>query len=134
MALGGDAIPARCLSNWLLGKEIPQALPATYLSNTHKTTINTEACIDFLTKDQLPAEYTSKLFFNLHRITIKELAEGNILWGENISENMQKNQGFVKREWLIVVSNTQLVERWVKDSNKCTASGKDKIFSSIIAI
>ena len=30
-------------------------------------------------------------------------------------------------------TNTQLVERWVKDSNECTLSGKDEHFSSIIA-
>ena len=88
LALGGDAIPAQCISNWLLGKEIPPELPATYYSDTHKTTINTAACYTFLTGDQLPAAYTSKLFFNLHHIAIQESAEGNIIWDENTSENM----------------------------------------------
>ena len=51
LALGGDAIPARCLSNWFLGNEIPQELRATYISDTHRTTIDTVACISFLTRD-----------------------------------------------------------------------------------
>jgi len=134
LALGGDAIPAQCISNWLLGKEIPPELPATYHSDTHKTTINTAACYTFLTGDQLPAAYTSKLFFNSHRIAIQELAEGNKIWDENTSENMQKFKDYIKKEWLIVVSNTQLVERWVKDSNECTLSGKSDHFASIIAV
>ena len=36
LALGGDAIPVQCISNWLLGKEITPELPATYHSDTHK--------------------------------------------------------------------------------------------------
>ena len=34
----------------------------------------------------------------------------------------------------IVVSNTHLVERWVKDSNECTYSGKDPHFASLIGM
>ena len=41
---------------------------------------------------------------------------------------------YVKYKWFIVSSNMQLVERWVKDSNECTLSGKDKNFSNIITI
>ena len=111
MALGGDAIPARCLANWFLGNEIHQELRATYLLDTHKTTIDTVACLNFLTRDQLPVTYNSKLFFELNRTAIKELAEGEKLWDENMSEDMQKFEGFVKTEWLIIVSNAQLVER-----------------------
>ena len=41
---------------------------------------------------------------------------------------------YVKNNWLVVVTNTQLVERWVKDSNECTYSGKDDNFASMIAV
>ena len=47
---------------------------------------------------------------------------------------MQKFEDYIKKEWLIVVSNTQLVERLVKDSNKCTLSEKSDHFVSIIAV
>ena len=65
---------------------------------------------------------------------MKEIAEGACLWEGEGSEAMLKFRGYIKDNWFIVVTNTQLVERWVKDSNECTHSGKDDIFSSMIAI
>ena len=43
-------------------------------------------------------------------------------------------QQYIEDEWLITPTNTQLVERWVKDSNKCTYSNKDPYFSSLVAV
>ena len=47
------------------------------------------------------------------------------MWIED-SEYMHKSRQYVKHSWLIASTNTQLVERWVKDSNERTLSGKDK--------
>ena len=40
----------------------------------------------------------------------------------------------MKNNWLIVVTNTKLNERWVKDSNECTYTGKDEHFDWAVAI
>ena len=53
------------------------------------------------------------------------------MWIED-SEYMHKSRQYVKHSWLIASTNTQLVERWVKDSNECTLSEKDKHFLSLI--
>ena len=47
---------------------------------------------------------------------------------------MSKFQKYVKSNWLPIVTNTQLVERWVKDSNECTSTGKDDHFASMIGV
>ena len=47
---------------------------------------------------------------------------------------MGKFQNYIKRNWLPIVTNTQLVERWVKDSNECTYTGKDDHFASMIGL
>ena len=40
----------------------------------------------------------------------------------------------VKENWLTIPTNTQLVERWVKDANKCTFNTKDDNLSDAVAI
>lgn len=54
--------------------------------------------------------------------------------GENVSNKMKKFCTYCQRNFFIVFSNTQLVKRWVKDSNKYTESGKDDHFASLIAM
>ena len=65
---------------------------------------------------------------------ISSLLNGARLWDDGGSEAMQKFGVYIKQNWLIVVTNTQLVERWVKDSNECTHSVKDDHIASLIAI
>ena len=47
---------------------------------------------------------------------------------------MSKFRKYIKSNWLPIVTNTQLVERWVKDSNECTYTGKDGHFASMIGV
>ena len=47
---------------------------------------------------------------------------------------MGKFQNYIKRNWLPIVTNTQLVERWVEDSNECTYTGKDDHVASMIGL
>ena len=131
LALAGDVIPARYLANWILGLPNP-SLPLQYFLTVHKTTIDVEAALSFLTLNNSPETQRSNQYFLNHRDAIIEIAEGKELWSED-SDCMRKFRQYVKNNWLIVSTNTQLVERWVKDSNECTLSGKDEHFSSIIA-
>ena len=41
---------------------------------------------------------------------------------------------YVKENWLTIPTNTQLVERWVKDSNECTFNTKDEGLVDAVAI
>ena len=134
IALAGDNVPARYIANWLLEIPIPSDLPMEYYSEKHDTMINTTFCGRFLVSNNNPSDYQAKEFYTLHRDAIQEIAEGNKMWGEIASEKMIHFRQYVTEKWFIVSSNTQLVERWVKDSNECTISGKDECFSSIIAI
>ena len=86
----------------------------------------------FLINGITPAELQAKEFFWLHCDAIVCLSKGVKLWEGEGSEAMQKFRKYVKANWYIVVTNTQLVERWVKDSNECTHSGKDDHTASLI--
>ena len=70
----------------------------------------------------------------MHEPIIIEIAEGNGLWSDKVSEAMKKLQAYVKKEWLILPSNTQLVETWVKNANECTETGEDQHFLSMLAL
>ena len=88
----------------------------------------------FLTSGVTRASLKEKAFFNSHVDAISSLLNGARLWDDGGSEVMQKFGIYIKQNWLIVVTNTQLVERWVKDSNECTHSGKDGHIVSLIAV
>ena len=51
LALAGDSVPARYLANWFLGSPIPSELPISYHSETHRTTIHTNECCQFLIRN-----------------------------------------------------------------------------------
>ena len=109
-------------------------MPIEYYSEKHRTMISTTLCGQFLVSNNNPSDYQAKEFYTLHRDAIQEIAEGNKLWGETASEKMILFRQYITKKWFIVSSNTKLVERWVKDSNECTISGKDESSSTIIAI
>ena len=63
--------------------------------------------------------------------------KGRSLWNDEngeISVDMIKFQDYIRKHWFIVPSNTQLVERGVKDENECTWANKDEHFASLIAL
>ena len=65
------------------------------------------------------------------------MSEGKSLWetgNDNTSNYIRKFQEYVKKKWLILPSNTQLVERGVKDAKKCTSTNKDDYLSSLLAL
>ena len=88
----------------------------------------------FLTHNLDRATLLTKEFFRTHRDAIVSLSEGVKLWEGEGSEALKTFRNYVKSNWFIVVTNTQLVERWVKDSNECTHSGKEEHIASLIAM
>ena len=56
------------------------------------------------------------------------------LWDEGYSEDMNNFREYIVRKCLKTATNSQLAERWVKDSNELTYTGKDEKFSNIMAI
>ena len=55
------------------------------------------------------------------------------LWDSNC-HNILPLRKYVEDNWLKIATNSQLAERWVKDSNECTATSKDEKMSNIYAI
>ena len=53
---------------------------------------------------------------------------------KNNSKYMRGFKPYIQQYWLIIATNNQLEERWVKDSKEHTHSGKDKLSSSIVAV
>ena len=88
---------------------------------------------DLFDRGTIPLRLHHEVIFGMHRDAIVELVGGKTL-REQQSDNMRKFFTYCKNNFFIVVSNTQLVERWVKDSNECTLSGKDEHFSSLIGM
>ena len=43
-------------------------------------------------------------------------------------------QKFVEDNWIKIATNSRLAQHWVKDSNECTATSKDKKMANIYAI
>ena len=130
--LGGDHLPAVFFSNWLLCQPLPAI--RSYYSQKHKTIIDLTQMISFLTQDLDPSSFKRKQFMRHHHVAIKEIAKGQQIRDVSASNAMKIFFEYIKNNFFIVVTNTQLVERWVKDSNECTYSGKDEHFASMIAI
>ena len=70
----------------------------------------------------------------LHRNAIVCLSEEFKLWEGEGSEAVQKFGNYVKANLYIILTNTQLMELWVKDSNECTNSGKEDHIASLITM
>ena len=55
------------------------------------------------------------------------------LWDGNC-EGIRHFQKYVEDNWLKIATNSQLAERWVKDSDEFIATSRDKKMSNIYAI
>lgn len=53
------------------------------------------------------------------------------VWTSN-EMSMQNFRSFIKQNWLIIAANSQLTERWVKDSNESTYTNKDEKMANIL--
>ena len=49
-------------------------------------------------------------------------------------QDMEVFRNYVRASWFKIAINSQLSERWVKDSNECTATSKDDKMSNIYEI
>ena len=63
---------------------------------------------------------------------LRLLACGHDLWSDAVE--LEAMQRYVRQYYIAFPSNNQLTERWVKDSNECTHSGKDDHIASLIAV
>lgn len=59
---------------------------------------------------------------------------GQNLWEEEGNEEMREFCKYIEDNWLIVPTNNQLTERWVKDSNACTHNNQCERFLSLVAM
>ena len=113
--LAGDNIPATAISNWILKRQLPQNLPKEYYLSTHKTMIDIQDMLQCLTLNIDPVVVTSMTFYSVHIDAIKEIADGFNLRAEKQSECLMKFKCLVQLNWLIIPTNAQVVEQWVKD-------------------
>ena len=135
IVLAGNNIPATALENWLLDRNPYRTKPTIqYDATLHGWTINITLLVAFLTNSITPIDYHTYDFFLNHVAAIKELAEGKQIWVNGMSESMIRFQEYIELHWLPIVTNTQLVERWVKDSNECPYTGKDDHFASMVGV
>ena len=131
--LGGDALPATYFANWILNEPQPEWMPHTYQSDIHKTVIDVRACGAFLVADENPETHQRKQFLR-YTDQIRVIATGTgRLWDTNCRDMLPLRK-YVQDNWLKIATNSQLAERWVKDSNECTATCKDEKMSNIYAI
>lgn len=89
--------------------------------------------MSFLTSNIDPQKVRQKEFYVCHQEAVKRIHEGESLW-ESESNQMKEFRTYVEHNWLIIPSNTQLVERWVKDANECCFNTKDENLADAIAI
>ena len=131
--LGGEPQPAAYLARWLVGRGLLLTL-ASYESKKHHCTVNLHSMMEFRTKDKTPEEYHSKEFFCLHKPAIEEIFLGKEIKDNNAIECVKQFYTYVKHLFFTVSTNTQIVELWFKDANKCFVSGKDEHFTSLVGI
>ena len=55
------------------------------------------------------------------------------MW-DNVSNDMGQFIEYVEDNWLTIPTNTQLVERWVKDANECTFNTKEEGLADAVAL
>ena len=126
LCLAGNGIPAKLFANWILKRDTSQDIPQNYNSEKHITKIATSSLLEFLTRGHNVDDNRQQEYLILHEPAIIEIVKSNGLWSDEVSEAMTKLQAYMKKEWLIVPSNTQRVETWVKNTNECTETGKDQ--------
>ena len=132
--IGGDRFPAAYIANWFNGNnEAPQWLPESYYSDTHNTTINVCECGKYLIAMEDRINHQGKEFLRFVP-QLQSIAAGNATLWDTQSEEMENMRKFVQNSWLKIATNSQLAERWVKDSNECTFTNKHEKMSNIYAI
>ena len=128
-----DPVPRRLVAAWLLGNPPSEEPPLIYHSNFHRTTINSKDLMSFLTSDINASDFRQKLSFQKHVRAIRSISEGENLW-DNVSNDMGQFIEYVEDNWLTIPTNTQLVERWVKDANECTFNTKEEGLANAVAL
>ena len=90
LCLAGNEIPARLFANWILKRNTPQDIPQSYNSEKHRTEIATSSLLEFLTRGHNIDDDRQREYFTLYEPAIIEIAEGNGLWYDEVSDAMKK--------------------------------------------
>ena len=81
-----------------------------------QTTINVRDCGAFLVSGESIDNHQTKEFFGfIEQITMMANGTGR-LWDDNCVQMLPLRK-YVQENWLKIAINSQLAERWVKDSN-----------------
>ena len=134
LTLAGDANIATYVANWLLGNAIPDTIPQQYFSAKHNTVIDVRECGAFIIELENRDNHTGKNFFIQNQAQIASIANGTFTLWENENDEMEIFRTYIRKKWLIVPSNSQLAERWVKDSNECTYTNKNESLANMYAL
>ena len=128
-----DLISSRVMAACFLGIPPLQTPEQNFYCETHRTTINTTDLCSFLFQNMDAAIFRQKKFYQTHQQAIRRITSGESLW-ESESNEMRTFRNYVRENWLTIPTNTQLVERWVKDCNECTSNTREKNVADAIAI
>ena len=80
-----------------------------------------------------PDTYRTRAFYT-HLNQIQSIAAGTGQLWDATSQDMEPFCIYEQKSWLKIATNSQLAERWVNDSHKCTYTSKDERMSKIYAI
>ena len=127
------AIDPKIIAAWLLGIPPRDKPLLTFYSAIHRTTIITNYLISFLTSNINPHRFRQQKFYQNYQEAIKKIYLAESLW-ESVSKKMIEFGKYVKENWLRIPTNTRLVERWVKYSNKCNFNTTYVGLADVVAI
>ena len=124
------------IARWILGREFVEEDFDLIWCEKYKTYVNTHDMFTYLTSKVTPSALTQQHTNLLPKYipALKEIAEGKSVWDENVTKDMLEFKEFVENKWINVPSNTQITERWVKDSNECIVTGKSAKYARQLAM
>jgi hypothetical protein len=126
LILGGEPLLAQAFARWLLEKNYEY----TVNSEKHSTTIQAKSMISFLTEKCTRESIKQRLFYQVHKEAIQEIADAATLSGIIASNNMEDFKAYVQKTWFPLPSNTQFVESGVKDAKLCATKNRDELMCS----
>ena len=83
-----------------------------------------------MVKDTNLDNHHQKSFHHFHP-HLDAMADGSATLRGIYDDRMKQFNEYHETKWLKVPTNSQLAERWVKDSNECTYTGKDEKSNSL---
>jgi hypothetical protein len=131
LLLGADDITSEAFAHYLEDK----SFPTIHLnSEKHKAKIDILDMMKYLTEKVDRKQLRTRLYYRLHGAAVKEMTDGNKIFGEHKSSAMIKFGEFVQERWYPLPSNTHFVEAGVKDAKLWATTKRDEMLRSIYAM